>query len=310
MKVISARGKGKKRFKNAVVAIGVFDGVHVGHRALISAAVRRARRIRGEAVVMTFMPHPVHVLHPEIDLAYITSFPLRVRLIQELGAACIVVPFTKQFSRLTPQAFIERYLVRYVQPREVFVGDDFRFGRDQSGTWDAFRSAGEAHGFKVNAVAVLKDGRRKIGSSAIRHLIREGKLGAARKLLGRNVSIMGRVVKGDGRGKRLGFPTANIHIDRELVPPVGVYAVKVRVKAKMFHGMANVGRRPSFRGLHGDVNVEAHLFGFQGALYHREIIVEFIQKIREERMFPSPEALIAQLQKDKKKAQAVLHRKK
>lgn len=306
MRAISAPGRGKKRFKNAVVAIGVFDGVHRGHQALIKAAVRRARAIHGDPVVMTFMPHPVCVLRPEIRLAYIHSLPLRIRLIQELGAACLVVPFTKQFARLSPQAFIERCLVKYVQPKEVFVGDDFRFGRGRSGTLDAFRSAGEAHGFKVNAVTVIKGGRKKIGSSAIRHLISEGNLRAAKKLLGRNVSIMGKVVRGDGRGKRLGFPTANISVDQELVPPVGVYAVKVVVGSRMFPGMANVGRRPSFRGPHGDVNVEAHLFGFKGTLYHREIIVEFIRKIRDEKIFLSSDKLIVQLQKDKKKVQQVL----
>ncbi len=310
MRAISALGKGKRRFKNAVVAIGVFDGVHLGHQALIKAAVRRARIIHGDPVVMTFMPHPVHVLHPEVDLAYITSLPFRVRLIQELGAACIVVPFTKQFSRLTPQGFIERCLVKYVQPKEVFVGDDFRFGRDRSGTWDAFQAAGESHGFKVNVVSVIKGARKKIGSSTIRRLIGEGKLRAAGKLLGRNVSIMGKVVKGDGRGKRLGFPTANIPVSRELVPPVGVYAVKVRAGSRTFPGMANVGRRPSFRGPHGEVNVEAHLFGFKRTLYHQEIIVEFIKKIRNERMFLSPDRLTAQLQKDKKKAREILRKEK
>ena len=310
MRVISAPGKGKKKFKNAVLAIGVFDGVHLGHQTLIRAAIRRARIIQGDPVVMTFMPHPVRVLRPEIRLAYIHSLPLRIRLIKELGAACIVVPFTKQFSRLTPQGFIERCLVKYVQPKEIFVGDDFRFGRDRSGTLSAFQAAGQKHGFTVNVVNTIKGGRKKIGSSIIRRLISQGKLKAASKLLGRNVSILGRVVKGDGRGKRLGFPTANIHIGQELVPPVGVYAVKVRVGSRMFPGMANVGRRPSFRSPHGDVNVEAHLFGFKGTLYHREIIVEFIRKIRDEKMFLSSDKLIVQLQKDKKKVEKILRNEK
>jgi riboflavin kinase/FMN adenylyltransferase len=303
---MSAPGRGKKNFKNAVLAIGVFDGVHLGHQALIKAAIRRARIIHGDPVVMTFMPHPVSVLRPEIRLAYINSLPYRIRLIQELGAGCIVVPFTKQFSRLTPQKFIERCLVKYVQPKEIFVGDDFRFGRNRGGTLNGFQAAGQNHGFKVNVVSVVKGGRKKIGSSAIRRLIIQGKLRAASKLLGRNFAIMGRVVKGDGRGKRLGFPTANIHIGRELVPPLGVYAVKVRVGARIFHGMANVGRRPSFCGPYGDVNVEAHLFGFKGTLYRKEIIVEFIKKIRNEKTFASPDQLTARLQNDKRKAQPIL----
>lgn len=306
MRAISASGRGKKKFKNAVLAIGVFDGVHLGHQALIKAAIRRARIIHGDPVVMTFMPHPVSVLRPEIRLAYINSLPYRIRLIQELGAGCIVVPFTKQFSCLTPQEFIERCLVQYVQPKEIFVGDDFRFGRDRGGTLSGFQAAGQIHGFKVNVVRAVKGGRRKIGSSAIRRLISCGKLKAAGRLLGRNFAMMGRVVKGDGRGKRLGFPTANIHIGRELIPPLGVYAVKVRVGSRILNGMANVGRRPSFRGPHGDVNVETHLFGFKGTLYRKEIIVEFIQKIRNEKTFASTDQLTAQLHHDEQKAWSIL----
>lgn len=305
MKVISGAGKIERKFRNAVVAIGVFDGLHRGHQVLIRKAIARAQAIHGEALVMTFMPHPLRVLHPEIHLSYIISLPHRLKLIEALGvSACIVVRFTKRFARLTPQRFVQRYLARF-QPQEIFVGDDFRFGQDRSGDLDYFQEAGARYGFRVNVVGAVKGRGQKIGSSMIRRLIPDGKLAQAAGLLGRSVSVMGQVVKGAGRGKRLGFPTANISVDDLVIPPLGVYAVKVFVNGKAFPGMANIGRRPSF-GTRNRITIEAHLFNFSGNLYRRQIIVEFVKKIREEKLFPSESELIVQLRKDQIKVRNIL----
>jgi riboflavin kinase/FMN adenylyltransferase len=306
MKVIFGIGKVRERRKNTVLAIGVFDGVHRGHQALIRRAVEKARSLGGEAIVMTFMPHPVRVVHPEIDLPYIVSLPYRLKLIEGLGVdACIVVHFTKRFSRLSPQRFIQRYVKAPIQPKEIFVGDDFRFGHDRSGTIDYFREAGRRWGFTVNVVDAIKGGENKIGSSIIRRFISDGELSRAGRLLGRRVSLMARVIRGDGRGKTLGFPTANMCLRDVVIPPRGVYAVRVKIGGKMFNGMANVGCRPSFH-TGRSVNVETHLFNFRGGLYQKEIVVDFIKKIRDEKIFPSREIFVTQLKKDKSKAQAIL----
>lgn len=196
MKVIYGIGKVKKVFKNVVLAIGVFDGLHLGHQELIKRAIKRAKDIKGKVFVMTFSPHPVHVLHPNVHLPFIVSVPYRLKLIKNLGvAACVVVHFTKRFSHLSPQKFIKKYLVEHINPKEVFVGDDFRFGENRSGTLDFFREAGRKYGFNINAVhPVVNGGVSKISSTTIRELITQGKLASAKKLLGRPVAIMGKEI--------------------------------------------------------------------------------------------------------------------
>lgn len=324
MKLIYGIGKVKKNFKNAVLTIGVFDGVHRGHQALIKKAVEKAREINAQAVVMTFDPHPVHILRPETEKPLISSLSYRLRLIEKLGAVvCIVVHFTKRFSQLSPQKFIKRYLVDKIQLKEIFVGDDFRFGQNRSGTLEYFQEAGTKYGFVINAlhpVGVTGSCQKKIGSTLIRQLIFEGKLSQAKKFLGRNVAVMGKVVKGDGRGKILGFPTANIYPQQEITPPIGVYAAYVTIIGKSgehswtrietkginsgsgegsFFAMVNIGRRPSFKKLNKSINIEAHIFNFDKDIYGKEIIVEFVKKIRNEKNFISQEKLINQLRKDK-----------
>jgi riboflavin kinase/FMN adenylyltransferase len=308
MKVIYGIGKVKKVFKNAVLAIGVFDGIHIGHQKLIKAAVKKARSLGGPAIVMTFSPHPVQVLKPDHYLPFVISLKHRLKIIERLDVmVCVVVHFTKRFSRLAAGEFVKRYLVDPIHPKEIFVGNDFRFGKDRSGTLEYFKEAGRTYGFKVHAITPVKGERAKIGSSRIRRMITGGKLTSAKKFLGRNVSLMGKVVRGDQRGKGLGFPTANIHPENAVVPPTGVYAVYIRVNNKKFKGMANVGLRPSFKKGNNSINVEVHIFDFQKNLYGREIIVEFVKNIRKERTFDSKEKFIAQLKRDEIKSRAILN---
>ncbi len=307
MKVIYGIGRVKKTFKNAVLAIGVFDGLHIGHQKLIRSAVERAETFRGPAIVMTFSPHPVQVLHPKNSLPFVVSLSHRLKLIERLGVVtCVVVHFTKQFSRLTARRFIKRYLVDYIGPKEVFVGGDFRFGRDRTGTLEYFKETGRKYGLKVNSISPVNGGKKKIGSSRIRNLIVAGKLYEAKRFLGRAVSILGIVVKGDGRGRKLGFPTANIHPENVVMPPVGVYAARVIIEDKHFDGMASVGRRPSFKKNNERINVEVHIFDFKKNLYGREIIIEFIRKIRNEKVFDSKEKIVARLKRDEIKARSIL----
>lgn len=309
MKVISALGEVKKPFPKTVLAIGVFDGLHKGHRELITKTVQRAQRRNGTSMVMTFHPHPVHVLHPEIYLPLIASFSHRLKLLEDLGVdICFPVHFTKRFSMLTPEKFIKHYLMEALQPVEIFVGDDFRFGHDRVGTLGYFQSVGKHCGFKVNIIESVKKGEKAISSTRIRQLIASGNLREAKKFLGRHVSLMGKVRHGDGRGRYLGFPTANIYPDNEVIPPVGVYAVKVALGKKNFYGMANVGRVPSFKKFNTRINVEVHLFDFKQSIYGQSMIVEFIEKIRDEKPFATQEDFIAQLNSDEQKTRQILRR--
>ncbi len=307
MKVIYGIGKVKRFIKNSVLAIGVFDGLHVGHQKLVKAAVRKAKALGGPAVVMTFSPHPVQVLKPKKYLPFVVSLSHRLQLIEQLNAdICIVVQFTKRFSQQTARQFIKKYLAEHIQPKEVFVGGDFRFGQNRQGTLDYFKEVGKEYGFNVNTVSPVGAGGKKIGSSRIRHLITEGRLSIAKRYLGRDFSVMGKVVKGDGRGETLGFSTANVAPQNKVILPIGVYAVRVIVGEKRLKGMANVGRRPTFKKKNSPVNIEAHIFDFKKDIYGKEIVIEFIKKIRKEKIFDSPAKMSAQLKRDEIKSRAIL----
>ncbi len=307
MKVIYGIGQVKGHFKNVVLAIGVFDGVHRGHQQLIKKAIEKAKKIKGQSVVLTFFPHPVHVLHPDVKLPLIVPLDYRLKLLENLGVdICLVTHFTKPFSRLTPDQFIKRYLLKHLKPKEIFVGDDFRFGQDRTGTLDFFKAAGKKYGFHVNGIHPVKESKKeKISSSHIRELIAQGKLDEAKHFLGRNVSIMGKVERGDARGKSLGIPTANLYPGNEVIPPKGVYAARVLVEGKLFYGVSNIGYRPSFNTAHQRLNVEVHIFRFKRNIYGRNIVIEFIQKIRDERVFESTEKLVRQIKNDIKQAKAI-----
>ena len=302
MKVISAAGR--EKFKKPFLAIGVFDGVHRGHQILINRVVRKARAAGGTSVAMTFDPHPVHVLRPQIDCPLLVSVPHRLKLIEALGVdVCIVVRFTKKFSHLTPEQFIQDYLVKKIHPQEVFLGDDFRFGQNRSGDLDFLKEAARRCGFKVNIVPAVKFQKERISSTRIRKLIADGKLLAARRILGRRVSVLGKVVPGDSRGRKLGFPTANLECGGDPLIPPGVYLAYVILDKKIFQGIANIGFRPSFyKKREGKVLVEVHILDFNKNIYGREMVIEIIQRLRDEKEFLTPEALIAQIKTDEVKA--------
>lgn len=292
----------KKKYPHPVLCIGVFDGLHRGHQRLIKACVRRAKEIKGTAMVMTFHPHPIQVLRPEVAPPQLTSLAYRLKLLEEMGVrVCWVIHFTRRFAALSPAAFIRRYLLSSIQPEEIFVGDDFRFAQHRSGTLDHFRRAAEQYGFRLNAVSVGPGGRKAISSSTIRQDIGEGRLGKAANLLGRPFSIYGQVVAGDGRGQRLGYPTANLEIIDQVYPLLGVYVVGVEIGRKKYYGVANVGRRPSFKS-GAPVNIEVHIFHYKGSLYHRDVLVTFYQRIRGEKIFSSEKFLRHQIDKDKEVA--------
>lgn len=289
-----------------VLTIGAFDGIHLGHRRLIERTLYTASKIKGQAVVMTFEPHPLKVLYPERALKLITPILEKLRLLEETGIdAVIIYPFSTQFAQTPPEGFVEDVLYKRIRPKKVIVGYNFTFGRNRSGTADVLGELGTNFGFEVEIVPPYEKDGKPVSSSWIRQLISEGRIQEANELLGRNFSATGTVIRGRGRGKNLGAPTANLIVHPDQILPLGVYAVKVYgITDVPMPGVANIGRKPTF----GEENVtfEIHIIGFSGDLYGKELRVEFLAKIREERAFPNIKDLSFQIQRDIEQALQIL----
>jgi riboflavin kinase/FMN adenylyltransferase len=287
-----------------VVTVGVFDGVHVAHQQLIHSTVRLARRLKGTSVVITFDPDPQTVLHPASAAPALMPLAWRLRELKALGVDWVwVMPFSKRFARMSAEQFIRRFLIRRLRARALIVGDTFAFGRDRRGNMGVLQTLGPAHGMRIIPVKPITRSGIPVSSSRIRRLIHDGKLAQARQLLGRDPMVFGTVVRGAGRGRRLGFPTANIQLIPQVLPPRGVYAVIVDVAGRRWRGVMNLGMRPTFG--QGPMVCEVHLLGFSGTLLRRAVTVALLVRLRGERRFPSPQALSRQVRRDILRAQSV-----
>ena len=258
------------RFGAPVLTLGNFDGVHQGHQEILRRLVDTARTLRGQAVVLTFHPHPVAVLAPERAPQLITDWRSRIERIAAFGVDAIIVQhFTPAFAAITAEAFVRRLLVEGLGVRAVVVGHRVSFGHDRTGDAHALAAFGKAYGFGVEVVGPVDVDGTLVSSSTIRRAITDGELDRARALLGWMPSVGGRVIHGHHRGKALGFPTINLRIGGLVLPPDGVYAVKVRVRGADWSGVANLGFNPTF-GQHAR-SLEAHLFDFDGDLYSKRV---------------------------------------
>jgi len=307
MQIYTSRSQINVKYPRPVVALGVFDGLHRGHQKIISETVRRAKRVKGTPMVMTFSPHPVNVLNPKVFCPLIISLPYRLKLIEAMGVkVCWVVSFTRRLARQSAEDFIRRYLVRTLSSFEIVVGSDFHFGHDRQATAARLQTLGPKYGVTVRCLAVGSP-TKSVSSSRIRRDIAEGDLRHAALLLGRPFAILGRVVHGDSRGRTLGYPTANIHLTRQILPPSGVYVVQIILDRKIYRGIANLGHRPSFKKI-AQVNLEVYLFHFRRNLYGRQILVQFLRKIRDEKVFRSETELARQIRLDEKQARRCFER--
>lgn len=287
----------EEKFDSPVITLGNFDGVHKGHLEIFKRLKACASDLGAEAVLFTFEPHPVKVLRPELGPPLITTLSEKLRLIKDAGIdAVILADFTKEFAAQHPASFVDDILCNSLKIQMAVVGHDFTFGKGKEGTIEFLSEKGAIKGFGVHVVDALKINDDIISSTKIRQYIADGKVALAASFLGRLYSVEGRVVRGDNRGKQLGFPTANIDTEGELFPGNGVYAVNVNVGGNVMPGAANVGVRPTFNKK--DRNIEVHIIDFEGSIYGESVRVDFIERIRGEVAFPSPEALSIQIKKD------------
>jgi riboflavin kinase/FMN adenylyltransferase len=281
----------------AVVALGAFDGIHLAHRAILDAAVARARSASLLAVACTFDPHPAEVLQPGKAPAPISTLAERLELLAQTGVdATVVLDFTAALAAMEPEAFVENVLLDRLRAREVVVGYNHTFGRGARGDARLLQGLADRLAFRAHVVPPLMLDGVPVSSSEIRAALRMGNVDLASRYLGRPYAIAGQVVQGAGRGRDLGFPTANVNPDRVVLAAPGVYACRVLVGARSHAAVVNIGVRPTF----GEAVpvIEAHLLDFSGSLYGRQVRVEFVTRLRDEQKFPGADALREQIARD------------
>lgn len=285
-----------------VASIGNYDGVHLGHREILERVVGDAGRAGGRALLVTFDPHPLTVVAPDRRPPLLQTRRQKIAALEETGLDdLLIVPFDASIARLDGPEFFETVLgsVRF---DAIHVGVNFRFGRDRAGDVDTLRAIGAARGFRVEGVPQVRQGDSIVSSSEIRRRVAAGDVEGARRMLGRPYAVEGRVVRGDGRGRDLAAPTANLDVENELTPADGVYVTEVRVDAVRMPSVTNVGSRPTFGGR--ERRVESHLIDFDEPLYERRLEIRFLARLRDEQRFDTPAELADQIARDRAAAEA------
>lgn len=295
------------------VAVGNFDGLHIGHQRLVDEAVAAAGELGGDAVVYTFDPHPARVLAPDRAPPLICSRDRKLELIADRGVSVTILePFTRELSQTEPDDFLRQVFVRVLGARCVVVGYDFTYGRRAAGTVDSLRAFGAAHDIDVRVIDAVEAGGAAASSSAVRAAIRDGDMARARALLGRDADVDGTVVEGERRGRELGFPTANVDYRAELMPPTGIYATWVQVldgddPGRKHAAATSLGTNPTF-GADKPVTLEAHLLDFDGDLYGHRLRVGFIERLRGEVQYQGVDALVQQIEADCAQTRTIFER--
>ncbi len=307
-------------FSPLILGMGNFDGLHLGHQALLQAVVEKARRVNGQAAVLTFQDHPQHILHPHLKTPLLMTPEYKFYLLKEFGIdLCFYLPFDEEFSKMDAVDFVENILHEQLKVREVCLGFNAYFGHERRGNANLMRQLASQYGFEFEEIEAVKTTGDFVSSSRVRSLIQNGQLDLAAACLGRPFSFLGEVVHGSGRGKKLGFPTANLKIENETMPPAGVYLVSVRQlvlnekileqgktefqivsSGPWLQGVMNYGFRPTFRQFDTISEMKAEVFclDFDGDLYGRTLEVVFHRQLRPEKSFETPELLQKQIEED------------
>jgi riboflavin kinase/FMN adenylyltransferase len=294
----------KPHHQGCVATIGNFDGVHLGHQAVLGQLAEKADELCLPLTVVTFEPQPEEFFRAEQAPPRLTRFREKVQALRRYAVdRVLVLRFNKPFSQQSPDAFIQNLLVKGLGVKYLVVGDDFRFGKDRAGDFAMLQAAGKEHGFEVVNMHTFMLDDERISSTRVREALGEGDLNAAEKLLGRIYRMSGRVAHGDKKGRTIGFPTANIHLHRINTPLRGVFAVELfGLDGEPLPGVANLGTRPTVGGMR--TLLEVHLFDYEGDIYGKHVHVNFLLKLRDERRFDSFDELKAQIQRDAEQAKA------
>ena len=284
------------------LAIGVFDGVHRGHQAVICTSINHASAAGGTAVVVTFDPHPAKILRPKSAPHLLTATAHKLRLIRDLGAAhLLVIPFTREFAATAPEEFVGQLVVNSKPLREICVGHAWSFGKNRAGNLDLLRELGKRFDFNVVGIAPVKIDGQVVSSTAIRRAVEAGDLAKAATMLGRDYTILGTVTGGEKLGKKIGFPTANLSAHNEQFPPDGVYFAEAWIDGVRHQGVVNLGYRPTVSRT-TERTLEIHLLDFDSEIYGQDVEVRFLQYLRPEKKFDDLDALVRQIKSDVEQA--------
>jgi riboflavin kinase/FMN adenylyltransferase len=290
------------RWLSPVLALGNFDGLHRGHQKIIERIRRSAGDRGGAAVVLTFEPHPPRIVRPDKAPPLLMTTAQKLAALERAGVHGVaIVRFTEALSRWSPEAFVRAVLADWLRVAEVWVGADFLFGHERAGNFTVLRTLGSQYGFRVEKIDPVRYKEFVVSSTRIRRLVAEGRVDEAGALLGHHYTIDGVVVEGARRGRELGFPTANLSTDNELVPPTGVYATAAEIGGTQRPAVTNVGVRPTF-GPAEKVTIESHVLGLDADLYGARLALSFVQRLRDERRFPDVDALREQIAADVRQA--------
>jgi riboflavin kinase / FMN adenylyltransferase len=294
--------------KNSVVSIGTFDGVHKAHQCVLEEVVRRAKSISGRSIIVTFEPHPREIVSGDKRIDILTTFDEKIQLIKKIGIDYIlVIPFTYEFSRKTFLEFYTEYIIDGIGVSAVIEGHNHHLGRDRDGSMNQIVELGKRFDFTVEAISLLKIEDIQISSTSIRNLLLEGKVILSNLMFGYEYNFTGQVVRGHGMGRKLGYPTANIKLQdsRKLIPRIGVYAVRIKVKNVWYDGMMSIGKLPTFYDNH-DLSTEVNIFEFDQDIYDELVTVQCIDYTRDQLKFQSVDDLINEMNNDKVITQRIL----
>lgn len=297
-----------ERDGKSVITLGTFDGLHLAHQKIVQEVINRSRQIDGRNFLLTFEPHPRKVIPGRNDVKLLSTLEEKTVVLEKLGLENLfVINFTTEFSKQSPEDFVKKYLVDGIGLTEIIIGYDHHFGKGRDGNFKLLEDMGRKYNFSVTLIPEFSVDEDTVSSTKIRNALLEGNIVKANKMLGRLYSFKGKIVRGDGRGRQLGFPTANISVSDEdkLIPAKGIYAAECTVQNQKHYGLLSLGSRPTFHK-NGDIIPEFYIFDFDRDIYDEIMQVELVEKIRNEEKFNSVDALISQMKNDEEKGKIIL----
>ena len=305
MKIVRGLARARGLFQRPLVTIGNFDGVHRGHQVIIQQAREDAAQRGSLAIAVTFDPHPIAVLRPDAAPRLLMTLGDRLAALSAAGLdATVVQRFSKEFADIEAADFVKRFIVDCLDTEKIVVGHDINFGRNRAGSTGLLIEEGGRYGFDVEVIRPVVVEGTVVHSSSVREAVGSGEVALAARLLGRPHFVRGRCVTGDARGRELGFPTVNLKARTQLAPSEGVYATVATVAGRTLHAVTSIGSKPTFGG--GGVVIEAHLFDFDEDIYGANVVLEFVERLRDQRKFDGPDSLIAQVRKDIEESKRIL----